>query len=202
MQKINSMTEFTLRSAAVAFCVLAVLALGGAIFLCDYYPSVSEFVTCGFADGLTHVCVVGFVWCICELLQRRISCYSKLEPLLLSLLAFLVSSTSVYLSCEIGHLQQISDSAFALKSLTTDGISYGHPTVIYWRNYDLLISMLSLPFRNRVLASLLVNSFCFAAIVLPMYWVVRRMSEERIARMLALLVALSPSFVLFSVHLS
>jgi len=188
--------------AAVAFCAFSVLALGGAVFLCAYYPSVAKFVTSGFIDGMTYFCVIGFVWCVCELAQRWIPCYGKYESLILALLALLVSGVSVYLSYELGHLKQVSDSAETLKSLTGDGVSYAHSTVVYWRNYELLISMFSSFFSDRVMASLFVNSFCYAAIVFLEYWSVMRMYGMRTARAVSLLLALSPSFALYTVHLS
>ena len=186
--------------------VFAVMMIAASIAL--MVPSCVGKFAYGYAMRVTlfGVASYGFVilvsWVILEYCYMKWRCvFESLEVFILMLLSFSISfclikllPTLVYVDGEMAW-----DSSMVLKSINANKICCFHPIRNqYWCNYEILNSIIGVIFNNSISACRVFQAILYAVTMFPIFCISEQIAGRRIARIVSLLLAMSPTLILYS----
>lgn len=124
-------------------------------------------------------------------------------PLSICVLCLIVHSLAYWFVGEWNDQCMTSDFASAQKCLESGSVCVIHPwRVRYWCHYEFVLSVLGVCFGPHLWVGQLLNAVMISLSVVPIYWLVNRISNRMVATFISLLWAFSPALLLYGTILT
>ena len=153
-----------------------------------------------------YAVVVSLTWIFLEFGERNLGrWFSRCEIWLLVFACLAVHRAMIAWLPEFGQVGMSApgDSRAALMALESGRICHMHlARELDWSNYEVLISALGALWSRTLAFGQMLNGVCHAMVLLPIYFMSRKVGGKAVARLTAILVAFSPVVIVYSALLA
>lgn len=204
--KINKLGSVLLQSVCLLVVTFAVLIIAASIAL--MIPSCAGKFAHGYVmrvplgGVVSYGLVISVLWMILEYCHRKWGAlFERLEVVVLMLWSFLISLFFIKLLPSLVYCENNMawDSLMVLKSINAGKICFFHPIRNqYWCNYEILNSIIGVIFNGGLSACRVFQAMACAVTVFPVFSLSMQIAGRKIARVVALLLAMSPTLIMYS----